>query len=90
MQRRPATTDQRTAAQESNGHAGRTQYTGFEPTERTQPHENQNSYGLCLTMASLQAQNTLKTTTIDRYYTFVKQFLIAGAEAMPADNTSSG
>jgi len=38
-----------------------------------------------LTMGTLQAQNTLKATTIDRYYTYVKQFLIAGAEAMPAD-----
>ena len=39
----------------------------------------------CAGLASLQAQNTLKTTNIDRYYNPVKQNIIAAAEQMPAD-----
>ncbi len=39
----------------------------------------------CVAVASLQAQDTLKTTAINRYYNSVKQFIEAGAEAMPAD-----
>jgi hypothetical protein len=39
----------------------------------------------CLALASLQAQDTLKTTTIDRYFKYVRQFLESAAEAMPAE-----
>ena len=39
----------------------------------------------CTAIASLQAQDTLKTTAINRYYNSVKQFIEAGAEAMPGD-----
>jgi hypothetical protein len=39
----------------------------------------------CMAIASLDAQNTLKTTTIDRYFNYVRQFLEAAAEAMPAE-----
>ena len=35
--------------------------------------------------ASLNAQNVLKDTTIDRYYKSVDRFIQAAAEAMPAD-----
>lgn len=41
--------------------------------------------GLGLAMVSLQAQDTLKTATINRYYNPVRQFLESAAEAMPAD-----
>jgi hypothetical protein len=39
----------------------------------------------CAAIASLQAQNNLKTTTIDRYYNGVKQNIIDAANEMPAD-----
>ena len=39
----------------------------------------------CMAIGSLQAQNTLKTTAIDRYYNGVKQFIEAAADVMPAD-----
>jgi hypothetical protein len=39
----------------------------------------------CLSVASLHAQNTLKTTTIDRYFNYVRQFLESAAESMPAE-----
>ena len=39
----------------------------------------------CMTIVSLDAQNTLKTTTIDRYFNYVRQFLESAAEAMPAE-----
>ena len=39
----------------------------------------------CLMAASLQAQDTLKTTTITRYYNGVRQFLESAADEMPAD-----
>lgn len=39
----------------------------------------------CLAMASLRAQDTLKTTTINRYYNSVRMFIEGAAEAMPAD-----
>ena len=38
-----------------------------------------------LAVLSLQAQDTLKTATINRYFNPVRQFLEAAAEAMPAD-----
>jgi len=34
-------------------------------------------------IASLQAQDVLKDTTIDRYYKYVRQFLEASAQTMP-------
>src|SRR6516225_6839624 len=40
---------------------------------------------LCLLIVSLQGQTTLKTTTVDRYFKYVSQFLESAAEAMPAD-----
>jgi hypothetical protein len=39
----------------------------------------------CLVAASLPAQDTLKTTTITRYYSAVRQFIEAAADEMPAD-----
>jgi hypothetical protein len=42
----------------------------------------------CLLIASLQGQNTLKTTTVDRYFNYVRQFLESAAEAMPAEKYS--
>ena len=36
----------------------------------------------CVAIASLQAQNALKTTTIDRYYKGVKQNIIDAANDM--------
>jgi hypothetical protein len=39
----------------------------------------------CIALASLQAQDTLKTTTIDRYFKNVRHFLESAAEAMPAE-----
>ncbi len=41
--------------------------------------------GFCLAIASLQAQNTLKTTVIDRSFNNVRQFLESAADAMPAE-----
>src|SRR5579862_747398 len=41
--------------------------------------------GFCLAIVSLQAQNTLKTATIDRYFNNVRQFLESAADAMPAE-----
>ena len=38
-----------------------------------------------LAIASLDAQNALKTTTIDRYFNYVRQFLESAAETMPAE-----
>jgi hypothetical protein len=40
---------------------------------------------LCLAITSLHAQNTLKTTTIDRYFNSVRLFLESAAESMPAE-----
>ena len=40
-------------------------------------------FGLAITL--LDAQNTLKTTTIDRYFNYVRQFLESTAESMPAE-----
>ena len=38
-----------------------------------------------LAIASLHAQDTLKKTTIDRYFNSVRQFLESAAETMPAE-----
>lgn len=43
---------------------------------------------VCLAIASLSAQNTLKTTTIDRYFNYVRQFLESAADAMPTEKYS--
>lgn len=47
--------------------------------------KNRTLVCFCVAIASLQAQNTFKTATIDRYFKGNRQFLESAAEVMPAD-----